>query len=344
MKQHIMHFSLTLLLVAAASQVYAGSGNRVGTGGATELLIPVGTRDIALSGSTISTTSGVEALFWNPAGAARVNNSVGLYFSHMSYIADIGVDYGAVSANFEGLGVLSLTIKSLSFGDIPVTTTTTPDGTGETFSPQFFTAGVTYSRQLSDRVSVGLTTNFIMERMADVSANGVAFNVGVIYDNLASLNGLSLGVVVKNVGPQMKFDGPALYNVASVSGQGRPPSYYKIDAAPFELPSTVEFGLGYKKQFDADNGLQLSTSFLNSNFSDDEYNVGAEYAYQDLFFLRGGYNFSQKTRDQAKYIFGGSFGAGIHYLVGSIDVTFDYAFRAVDLFDNNHIFSLKLGF
>jgi hypothetical protein len=344
MKRLIVHFSMLLLVAAMATQAYAGAGNRAGTGGAAELLIPVGTRDIALAGSTISTTSGVEALFWNPAGAAKLSNSVGLYFSHMSYIADIGVDYGAVSANFEGLGVLSLTVKSLSFGDIPVTTTTTPDGTGETFSPQFFTAGVTYSRQISDRIAVGLTANFITERMADVSANGVAFNVGVIYDNLGSLNGLSLGVAVKNIGPQMKFDGPALYNLATVGTQSRPPTYYKIDAAAFELPSTVEFGVGYKRQFEGDNTVLLSSTFQNNNFSDDEYKVGLEYAYQDLFFVRGGYNFSQKSSDESKYIFGGSFGAGVHYLVGSIDLTFDYAFRAVALFDNNNVISLKLGF
>ena len=45
-----------------------------------------------------------------------MSNSVGIYVSHMNYIADIGVDYGAVAANFEGLGVFSLSIKSLSVG------------------------------------------------------------------------------------------------------------------------------------------------------------------------------------------------------------------------------------
>jgi hypothetical protein len=30
--------------------------------------------------------------------------------------------------------------------------------------------------------------------------------------------------------------------------------------------------------------------------------------------------------------------------VGSVDVTFDYAFRSTKFFDNNHVFSVKLGF
>jgi hypothetical protein len=43
-----------------------------------------------------------------------------------------------------------------------------------------------------------------------VTANGVAFDAGVIYDQLAGVQGLSFGVVLKNIGPQMKFDGPGL--------------------------------------------------------------------------------------------------------------------------------------
>lgn len=341
--KHLMILLLTVLLLAALSTTtFAGAGNRTGTSGATELLIPVGTRDIAMGGSTIATTNGVEALFYNPAGTAKMKNSVGMYFSHMSYIADIGVDYGAVSANFEGLGVLSVSIKSLSIGDISETTTLAPDGTGKTFSPQYFTVGLTYARQLSDRIAVGLTGNLVSERMGEVSASGVAFNVGVMYENMGGVSGLSLGVVVKNIGPQMTFDGAGLYTQASVATVNRGPTLYKIEAGSFELPSTLEFGVGYRRTFE-ENTVLLSTTFQNNNYSDDEYKVGAEYAYQDILFLRGGMGFSQK-QSETDYIYGPTFGAGVHYMVGSIDLTFDYAFRSVDVFDNNHIFSLKLGF
>ena len=47
-----------LLLVAVTiSLTYAGAGNRVGTSGASELLIPVGTRDIGMGGSTAATST-----------------------------------------------------------------------------------------------------------------------------------------------------------------------------------------------------------------------------------------------------------------------------------------------
>src|ERR1041385_1810424 len=137
-----------------------------------------------MGGSTISTTSGIEALYWNPAGITKSASSANLMFSHMSYIADIGLDYGAVSASFEGIGTFGLSIKSLSIGEMLVTTNADPDGTGKTYSPQFFTLGATFAKQLSDRISVGITTNLVTERIDQVSSSGVAFNIGVIYDNL----------------------------------------------------------------------------------------------------------------------------------------------------------------
>jgi uncharacterized cupredoxin-like copper-binding protein len=124
-------------------------------GGAAQLLIPVGARGIAMGNANIASSTGVEALFWNPANVASMNRSVDVMFSHMNYIADIGVEYGAVAASVEGFGVLGFHVKSLSIGDIDVTTTEQPDGTGQKFTPQMLTAGVTFSRQLTDNIAVG---------------------------------------------------------------------------------------------------------------------------------------------------------------------------------------------
>ena len=128
--KRMMLTGVLLLSVAAINAAFASGGERTGTAGASQLLIPIGARDLALAGSTISTTSGIEALFWNPAGVAMSKGSTSLMFSHMSYIADIGVDYGAASVSFENLGVFSLSVKALSIGELLVTTTDDPDGLG----------------------------------------------------------------------------------------------------------------------------------------------------------------------------------------------------------------------
>jgi len=337
----LLVIAFTVLL--ALDVAYAGGGNRTGTGGAAQLLIPVGPRGIAMGEANISTSYGIESLFWNPAGVAKMDNSVGVMFSHMSYIADIGVEYGAIATNFEGFGVVSFSIKALSIGDIAVTTTTNPDGTGDTFAPQMITAGLSYGRQLTERISVGLTANFITETLGSVSASGIAFNIGVIYDNLADVNGLSIGVVMKNLGPQMEYDGSGLFTTAEVTNYNRPPQFYKVDAAPFELPSSFELGIGFKPQIDEMNSLQFSGMFQNNNFSGDEIKLGAEYGYNDILFLRGGYQLAPDI-DSEDYLFGFTAGLGIQYQLEGIGINVDYTFRSVqNYFDSNHVFAISLG-
>lgn len=336
--------AILVLVVLGLTQVFAGAGNRAGTNGASELLIPVGARDIAMGGSTPSASRGVEALFWNPAGTALMKGSADLYFSHMSYFADIGVNYGAVSASVEGFGTLSLALKSLAIDEIPVTTTRDPDGTGQSFKPQYFIVGLGYARQLSERIAVGITGNLISERLGDVSASGISFDIGVLYENLASVQGLSIGIVVKNIGPQMTFDGTGLLTTAAVEGQHRPSTLYQIQAASFELPSSIHFGVGYKRQVTDMISIQGATAFQSNNFSDDEYRFGLEAAYQDLLFIRGGYNFAQQETDERDYMFGPTVGFGIHSALGTTDISIDYAYRSMETFDGNHVFSVKLGF
>ncbi len=334
---------LTFILLLATEYSYAGSGDRNGAAGATQLLIPVGVRGISMSSANISTSHGIEALFWNPAGVAKLEHSTELMFSHMNYIADIGVEYGAVSSRFGEFGVLSFSIKALSVGDILITTTENPDGTGATFSPQMITAGLTYSKQLTDRIAIGVTANYITETLDKVSADGLAFNVGAVYNNLADINGLSFGIVLRNIGPQMKYDGPGLNQLADVGDLNRPPSYYKINTASFELPSSFELGFGFKPTINEMNSLQFAGTFQNNNFSGDEYKVGAEYGYNDIFFIRGGYSMSPESQS-TEYIYGFTAGAGLHYNLEGISVGVDYAFRDVEFFDANHIFGVTLGF
>ena len=288
MKKIIKLISIFIMLLAI-SNVFAQGGKRTGTAGASELLIPVGPRGLALGQSNLVTTTGIEALYWNPAGVAYMRNNADVIFSHTSYIADIGVEYGAVAANFEGIGTLSFSIKSLSVGDILITTTENPDGTGDTFSPTMIVAGLSYSRVLTDAISVGITANLVSERMADVSASGIAFDFGIIYKNLGDVNGLNIGLVLKNLGTEMKFDGSGLYQEGQLNDVNRPPSSYKVDTAPFEIPFNFQLAVGYKRGLDEMNALQLTSVYQNNNFSADEYKFGLEYGYDNTFFVRGGY-------------------------------------------------------
>lgn len=332
-------------LLMLNNQGIAGGGNRAGTSAAPELLIPVGAQGIALGGTNLATMRGIEAVYWNPAGLARSTNNFDVIYSHMSYIADIGVDYFAVGTSFKGFGSIGFTIKTLSIGDIPITTESAPDGTGGKFNPTYLTIGLTFAKNLSDRTSVGATMNLISETIDRVSASGIAFNIGVQYHQVGGIDGLSFGVVVKNFGPAMKFDGSGLLRSAGATGSSRPDAFYKIDSQADELPSEFQMGLTYAYKIDDMNLVNASGSFTNSNFSNDLYHVGAEYSYNKMLFGRIGWA-AEGTSGLVQSAFGNgiTFGAGVNFKVQNNPISVDYAYRQANYFDANHIFSVRLGF
>lgn len=332
---------LTLLLVLGGSGI--AQEQRIGTNSASELLIPVGARYISMGGAPVATVQGVDAIFWNPAGLARSNYTADVTFSHMSHLADINVNYAALGIKFGGLGTFGFSIKALDIGDIVVTSEVAPDGTGALLSPQFITAGLTYSRALTDRISVGGTVNFISETFERVSASGVAVDIGVQYRDLASVNGLSLAVTVKNLGPSMQFSGSGLLNNAQLDNVDRGSTPLLVQAQKDELPSYIIIGASYKMDLGETSSLELVSSFQDNNFQDDTGQFGAEYNYNDLFYARGGYQVSPDAADDGQ-IYGLSLGAGLHYDFPNIGITVDYAYRDVDFFDASNVFSIKLGF
>jgi hypothetical protein len=321
----------------------AGRGDKAGTAAAPELLIPWGARGIALGGAPIALVSGIEAIYWNPAGLARLRAGAGVTFSHMSYLGDIGVDCFAAGAHMGELGSVALSVRSLSFGQIPVTTEDMPDGTGETTSPTYLTVGATLGREISDRISVGITANVIYEKMARVSATGVAFSMGVQYSGIGGIEGLAVGAAVKNIGPSFKFDGTGLLRSAQVTDATLNGSTLKIPAASSDLPSTIEIGLGYTLRVSETGQLNIMSAFQNNNYSDDEYRFGAEYSFTQNISFQGGYAFASQTEGR-EYIYGPSAGVRLHTTLASIDFTIDYAYRAVKYFSGNHIITLTMEF
>lgn len=344
-KKNVFILILFTLLWGLVNNVYAGGQNRAGTSAAPELLIPAGARYLAMGGAPVALATGIEAVYWNPAGVDIATKSVNAMFSHRTYIADVSFNYLVVSGKFD-FGSLALSLRSLDIGDIPVTTEFAPDGTGEIFSPTYFVAGLTYSRQLTDRIAFGVSVNVISESFAQVSGTGIAIDAGVQYNNLLALTGLDIGVTVKNIGPPMRYGGPGLFVQAEAQGSQRGVTAYKIEAASFELPSVIEIGAAYLLTPAEKSQLSISSTFQNNNFAYDEYRIGAEYSYDQMLFLRGGYLVGASATGDRPHIFEKfTLGAGVSFTdVGGTDLSFDYAFVPVKFFDNNHVIAVRIGF
>lgn len=338
-----------VILLLSQSIAFAGGRARAGTAGGAQLLIPVGIRGIAIGGSNVASIDGIEAMYWNPAGIATNNNTTTALFSRMTYIADMDLNYGAIMTNISGIGTLGFSLKSVDIGEIPVTTESSPDGTGEIESPSFFIMGVSYGRNLSDRVSVGVNAKVINESFANVGATGFAVDIGVQYRGLGGIEGLTLGVVMKDFGTPLSYSGSGLLRRADIDELRRPSSLVGIETQTDELPSTLELGTSYSLQSGENNTLNLSAKFVNDNFNSDFGRIGVEYVMNDMISLRGGFesNVSEinvEDGDANVDIFGITLGAGLEVESGGLDLTLGYAFRDVDIFDANHVFSLQIGF
>ena len=347
--KNVLTFCLICLLLLGIVATVSAQNKRVGTAAAPELLIPVGARDFAMGGATVAVSQGIEAIHWNPAGLSRSSHSAEAMFSTMSYIADIGVQYGAVSGSFGQFGSLALSIKSLSIGDILITSADDPDGLGgRIFSPTYVTIGFSYARALTDAIAAGVSVKLVTEQIHRVSASGVAFDFGVQYEKLAGIAGLSVGVAIKNIGTAMRFDGSGLIRDAIASDAKRPEQKYKSDAASFELPSVIEIGLAYHRTIAENLSGTVSGAFMSNNLFLDEYHVGGELGYTlgsvRLFGRAGFATIPKNQNDEQEDVFGACFGGGLNTSAEGIDMTIDYAYRSAQFFDANHVFSVKFGF
>ncbi len=328
---------LVALLLTLPSLAFAGSDARLGTAGALELLIPMGARGVAMGGSIMAQSTGTEAWFWNPAGASTIDGNE-VSFSHRMYIAGIGIDQFSMAHNAGAIGVLGLSAKVVSTGDEIVRTTTQPEGTGETWSASFVDVGVSYARALTDRVSFGINGHFLAEKIYNESAQGLAFDFGFLYH--PSWEGITLGVVVKNYGPTMKFDGPDFDHPIDAGDNGNSTRDGRTQSAKFELPSFIQFGAAWDAWHSGNNRWRVVGAFQSNNFTEDEYRIGTEWSISNQLFLRGGYAVS--SLDQ--YIYGFSAGAGLRLPLGRHDAHVDYAWTNAGVFEGNHLFTVSFGF
>ena len=319
-----------VLLVLSLSSAYAGNSLRVGTAGAQELLIPVGSRGTAMGGAVLSTAYGVEAMYWNPAGLSGLEGTEAA-FTHLPYIADIDVNYVGVATNIEGFGTLGVGAKVVSIGEIEETTEDYPDGTGRVFDPSLTVLNVSYAREFTASVSFGVTAMFINEDIFEVQASGIAFDVGFIYK--PRWYGLTLGLAIKNYGPEMQFDGIGFDRELD----DRPVRPINDD---FDLPSSINIGLGYDFLDDGKNLANLSTNFRSNNYSEDYWQGGAKYVYDGKYAIRAGYNFS----DADSYLYGVTFGARLMVPLGGVDFSFEYSWNETEVFDDNQYFTVKANF
>lgn len=349
MKKTIYSIIFLLVLGGLATEVKAGNPDRQGEAGAYELLMIPYARAAGLHAMTTANVSGVESIRVNPAGLARINTTE-LSFSNGIYLTGTGITMNAfgVARKVGKSGAFGFSLMALDFGDIPVTTTDQPEGTGTTFSPNFFNLGMSYAHTFENKVTVGITLRGVSESTADISAFAFAVDAGVQYVTGEDDN-FKFGISLRNVGGKMKFSGEGLNEVNNVEGG------YQITlaqrSAGYELPSMLNIGLSYDFLFGTTGRLTALGNFTSNSFSQDQLGGGLEFSLKELFMLRAGYRYEFSSGSPEEFerpLYSGlSAGATVSLPLSKENknrkISIDYAYRQTKIFSGTHNIGVRFN-
>jgi len=338
-----------ILISGLVSQLFAGNPDRQGEAGAYELLLNPWARTAGLFAMTTANAKGVDALFMNPAGIGRISGmEIGL--AHTRLFSGTGISLNTAGfctkVGSKG-GFLGLSINTVNFGSINVTTDQLPEGTGATFSPTFANIGIAYGFTFENKISVGFQLKGITESTSEVSAFGMSLDAGVQYVTGAK-DEFKFGIALKNIGTPMRFGGQGLnVNERNPRSESNYNLTYSQIAAKFELPSQLLIGASYDIAIDKKSKLTVVGNFTSNAFSRDQIGGGVEFSFMNMVTLRGGYKYEMGRQAAEAQLHSGVCG-GL-----SVDVPMkkdsdkklgiDYAYLTSSPFGGTHSLSLRIG-
>lgn len=346
----------TLALAAAALlpavEVKAGNPDRSGQAGATELLINPWARSSGWGGANSGAVEGLEGQFLNVAGTAFTKKTEVL-FSHTNYLQGSGITLNAfgITQKMGENGVLGVSLMSMSFGEVDITTVDQPEPALGTYSPQYINLGISYAKSFSNAISGGFTLRIIDESISNLSAGGVAIDAGIQYltGSNEDRNNIHFGIALRNVGTPLSFggDGLSVRSTAPVTNSTYSLSFnQRVNG--FEMPSLVNIGLAYDFELAKDHKLTLAGNFTSNSFTNDQYTAGVQYAFKKMFMLRGGFTYESDIFDDAlrtTVYTGPSAGCTVEVPLGNSGKKFgiDYSFRSTQPFSGVHSFGIRFA-
>ena len=328
----------------------AGNPDRVGQAGATELLINPWARSSGWGGANSGSIHGLEAQFYNVAGVAFTKKTEAV-FSHSNYLQGSGITLNAfgLAQKVGESGALGISLMSMAFGDIQVTTTELPEGGLGSYNPQYINLGLSYSKVFSNSIYGGINIKIINENISNVSASGVAIDAGIQYvtGTNEDRDNLKFGIALKNVGTPLKFGGDGLSTRVTAPGTN---NVYQLTveqrAAGFEMPSLVNIGIAYDIALAEDHKLTAAGTFTSNSFTNDQFIVGLEYGFRKIFMIRGAFTYEKDVFDdvlRTTVFTGPSGGVSLNVPLGKGEKSFgiDYSYRATQPWDGVHSFGIR---
>jgi hypothetical protein len=277
-----------------------------GTTGAEVLKIGVGARAIGMGEAYAAQADDVSSLYWNPGGLALMEERQASFMYDQMYQ---GLNYSnaAIGIPLEN-GAVGASLSYLGYGNIDgFDAQGNPTGSQSAHSA----VGTLGGSWLGNQWSLGANVKGVQEKLADVSANGAAFDVGgtVIYPKPVLDGTLRFGIVERNMGTDMKF----------LQQSDPMPREFRVGVAAVQMMN--------KK-------LNLSMDYAIPKDDKSGVHAGVEYWLIPYFAIRTGYT----TTDNE----GSGIRAGAGIRVKGID--FDYAYASGGELGIVHRYELSFRF
>jgi opacity protein-like surface antigen len=323
-----------------AAQAFKSDVSKKGTTAATFLSISQGARATAMGSAFVALADDQSSLYWNPAGIASIGN--GVIFDHTVWFADIGYNYIAGSISLGNLGNLGLSLTSSNIGDMPVTTVTAPDGTGEVFNMSQVAFSIAYAIRLTDNFAIGFNPKYVYERIWKMTSSGVALDVGVKYTT--PFDGIVLGMSIANFGQKLHMTGQnaiVLYDTdpLNTGNNGRIPA--EVSTSEWSMPLTFRVGIAYQPTLSDRHKFTVAVDALHPSDDYESVNVGGEYTFDDFVSFRGGYKALGLNDSEESW----TLGVGVkQHLVGNITLMADYCYANFGRLTNIQKITVGLGF
>ncbi len=337
--RHFKSIFLAICLLFAATEVRAQ--NKVGTTAAAFLGLSTDAKSSAMGNAQVAFAEGTNALYWNPAGLASMSES-GVTLSSVNWIQDSQFTTVALALN-SPIGNVGLLVSSFSYGEIEVTTIENPEGTGERFEPTDLSVGLSYAKSLTERFSVGGTAKFVRQKIWNEAATGAALDLGVVY--VTSFRNLRIGMSMANFGTDLQLAGTDLRQAIDIDekSEGNNPNLAaRLEVDKWPMPLTYRVGIAIDPIDNGQSKVTIALDALHPNDNSESANVGVQYSFRDMFFLRGGYRaaFAEIADDG-----GWTAGLGLQYrLRDGIGASFDYAIMDYNDLGTQQMWSLSVLF
>lgn len=322
LKIPLFNFIIAGIMLSAVA-TYA---QKVGSTSMQFLKVMPGARATALGEAYTAWATGPEAIFWNPAGLARLDR-MGLSTTYVNWLFDAQQGALAFALAIRNSGVIGFQIQYADFGQFEETSNqrpyiTNPDNpgyTGRTFNPFSYVIGVSYARDLTDKFSVGLGMKYAHESLFNGNKVTAMVRPGIFeaVETWASVLLFDFGIRY-NTGYRTIHIGSAVQNFGA-------DAKYARESHP--VPLMFRFGIGADVvgpeallySGSKNNRLSVACDIFHPNDYGQQIHAGMEYEFAGMFALRAGYKFN--------YDFDGlTLGAGFKHQLEGVKLTVDYSY------------------